>query len=324
MKSILARCGFTVALALALSCLGAASSFAQQAPPPAGQAPPGQPAGNALADPFAAMAQMQAAVAAKVKEAAALPTPRTADGHPDLSGYWVPPFDLIGLITSGAKANLNPDGSSKASLFGNESDEHKGNLAAVDARRRDTSLRPVYKPEFQAKAAANFEKAAYLDPSYHCAPQGVPRMGVPSEIVQTPKAVYLLYANLYPSVPNPYRIIPVDGRSHDEHADPMADGDAVGHWDGDTLVIDVTNIDPDTWLDGDGSFHDDNLHVTERITRRGNTLRYEVTADDPTLFQKPFSPKPVTVLLGKSGDHAPLDYPCVEMDQSHLTTTERH
>lgn len=321
MKSILTRSGFAVALAL--SCLVGMPSFAQQSAPAPAQS--GQKAGGpALADPFAAMAQMQAAVAAKIKDAAAQPTPRTADGKPDLSGYWVPPVDLIGLFTAGAKANLNPDGSSKATLFGSENDEHKGNIAAVNGRRNDPSLRPVYKPEYQAKAANNFEKAAYLDPSYHCAPQGVPRMGVPTEIVQTPKAVYLLYANLYPSVPNPYRIIPIDGRAHDPNADPMEDGDAVGHWDGDTLVIDVVNIDPDTWLDGDGSFHDDNLHVVERLTRQGNTLRYEVTADDPTLFQKPFSPKPVTVLLGKPGEHAPLDYACVEKDQSHLTTNERH
>jgi hypothetical protein len=296
MNSIFARSG--IAVALVLSCFFSMPAFAQQSAPSSGQTPPpaqnGQkPDERAIANPLAAMAQMQAAVAAKVKEAAALPTPRTADGKPDLSGYWVPPVDLIGLFTAGAKANLNPDGSSKATLFGSENDEHKGNLAAVSGRLNDPSLRPVYKAEYQAKAANNFEKAAYLDPSYHCAPQGVPRMGVPSEIVQTPKAVYLLYANLYPSVPNPYRIIPIDGRSHDPNADPMEDGDAVGHWEGDTLVIDVVNIDPDTWLDGDGSFHDDNLQVVERLTRQGNTLRYEVTADDPTLFQKPFSPKPV-------------------------------
>jgi hypothetical protein len=322
MKSILSRRGFAAALALFLVCFVSVPVFAQQSNPPSAN---GQKAGDpALANPFAAMAQMQAAVAAKIKAAAAEPTPRTADGKPELSGYWVAPVDLIGLFTAGAKANLNPDGSSKATLFGSESDEHKGNIAAVNARHNDLSLRPVYKPEFQAKAASNFEKAAYLDPSYHCAPQGVPRMGVPTEIVQTPKAVYLLYANLYPSVPNPYRIIPVDGRSHNPDADPMENGDAVGHWEGDTLVIDVVNIDPGTWLDGDGSFHDDNLHVIERLTRQGNTLRYEMTAEDPTLFQKPFSPKPVTVLLGNPGEHAPLDYACVEKDQSHLTTDERH
>jgi hypothetical protein len=149
-------------------------------------------------------------------------------------------------------------------------------------------------------------------------------MGAPSEIVQTPQTVYFMYAGLIPSVPNMYRIIPTDGRKHDPHADPMANGDAVGHWEGDTLVVDVVNLDPDTWLDGDGSFHDGNLHVTERLTRQGNSLRYEVTDDDPGLFAKPFSPKPVTLVLGAAGQHAPEDYPCVETDQSHLTTNERH
>jgi hypothetical protein len=317
------RNGVLLTVAAAIFGLGlATSAIAQQGPPPAG-APAGAKGSDALSDPFAAMAKAQAAAAAKIKEAEAMPTPRTAGGHPDLSGYWAPPVDILGLITAGGKAKFNASGSTTEALVGSESQEHQGNISGVAARKANAALRPAYKPEFQAKADQHFDRAAYLDPAYRCLPGGVPRMGAPTEIAQTANAVYLMYSNLI-SVPNPYRIIPTDGRAHDPDADPMADGDAVGHWEGDTLVIDVVNLDPDTWLDADGSFHDGNLHVVERITRKGNALEYQYVADDPTMFTKPFSPKPVTLLLGMPGEHAPLDYPCVEMDQSHLTTTERH
>jgi hypothetical protein len=82
------------------------------------------------------------------------------------------------------------------------------------------------------------------------------------------------------------------------------------------------NIDPDTWLDNQGSYHDDKLHVVERFTRKGNVLHYEVTDEDPTMFAEPFHPKPVDIILGKAGQHVGQDYPCSEMDQSHYTNRE--
>ena len=260
-------------------------------------------------------------LAARMKEAAGQPTPRTKDGHPDLSGYWTAGFDFVSRAV--AKDAVNADGSTKRALVGPESQEHAGNLASVAARKKNTAARVSYKPEFQSKADENFERAAYLDPSYRCTPLGIPRMGPPSEIVQTPTTVYFLYGNLV-SVPNPYRIIPIDGRAHDKDAEPMPNGDAVGRWEGNTLVVDVTTFNEDTWIDNDGSFHDSNMHVVERLTRQGNTLHYAATVEDPTLFTKPFEVRERTLFLGKQGEHVAQDYPCVEMDQSHLRTNERH
>ncbi len=251
-----------------------------------------------------------------LKKAAALPTPKAADGHPDLSGYW-------GFNALAAAANVL--GTEKVTLDGKvpvaapESAEHKYNIAGVAQRKANTALRPVYKPEFAAKAAENFERAAYLDPSYKCMPLGVPRIGPPDEIVQTSAALYFLYNNR-----NIFRVIPTDGRSHDPTADRMAMGDSIGRWDGDTFVVDVTNFTDDTWLDGDGSFHTRDMHVVERFSRRGNTLEYTVTVEDPAVMVKPFSVMPRTLMLGKAGVHATEDYPCQEMDQEHLTTNERH
>lgn len=293
-----------------------ATAFAIAIPAAAQQG--GAPAGaRGGADPRATAA---AAMAEKIKQAAALPTPHTADGHPDLTGMWVGGgFGGIAPPPGLQDKAVTPDGRTVRAIAGAEDDEIKGDQAGVARRRADASLRPVYKPQYQATADENFVKAAHRDPSYRCMPDGVPRMGAPSEIASIPNAVILLYANK-----TTFRVVPTDNRPHDPDAEGMADGNAVGHWEGDTLVVDVTKFSPDTWLDLDGSFHDDNMHVVERFTRQGNTLRYEVTVEDPTLFAKPFSPKPRTLLLGKPSEHVQEDYPCVEMDQSHLTSDERH
>jgi hypothetical protein len=313
MKAVVIR---RSAVVFAASCLFSVAVVAQQ-PPPAAGAAPGAPATDARA---AAMA----AAAAKIKEASALPTPHTADGHPDLTGYWTgggfggnaaPPG------VGGGKA-VSPDGKTVKPIAGAEEEEIAGDTAAVARRRADEAARPVYQPKFLATAQDNFNRASHVDPSFRCAPLGVPRLGAPTEIFQRPDAVVLLYQAGASN--NEFRVIPTDGRQHDADADEMSNGDPVGHWEGDTLVIDVTNFNNDTWLDGDGSFHDRNMHVVERLTRKGNTLVYDVTVDDPTLFAKPFSPRTRTLLLGKPGEHAAENYPCVENDQAHLTSDERH
>lgn len=286
-------------LLLAVSSLVYTSSLAQ-GPPPAG--------GN------------QAGPQDKIKVAAALPTPRMADGHPDLSGYWT---TGNGGGSSQGKA-VTPDGQSVRPIVETVDNQVAGEAARLASRKADTSLRPKYKPQFVATAENNFERATFLDPAYKCLPQGVPRLGAPTEILQHGDAVVLLY----PQGDNnnslsSFRVIPTNNPPHDPDADSMSNGDSVGHWEGDTLVVDVTNIDPDTWLDGDGSFHDQNLHVIEKFTRQGNTLRYEVTEDDPTLFAETFVRKPKVLLLGKASQHAEENYPCQERDQGNFKDNAR-
>jgi hypothetical protein len=264
---------------------------------------------------LAQFAPPSAAQIEAMKKASALPTPKGVDGNPDLSGYWG--FDMMALanVLGGGKVTL--DG--KVAVVAAESQEQKFNVAGVAQRKADTAARPVYKPEFAAKVNENFERAAYLDPSYKCMPVGVPRLGPPSEIVQASKATYFLYDNR-----NVFRVIPTDGRPHNPSADPMAMGDSIGRWEGDTFVVDVTNFTEDTWLDGDGSFHTENMHVVERFTRKGNTLEYQLTVEDPAVIAKPFVARSRTLMLAPAGKHASEDYPCREMEQEHLTTNERH
>jgi hypothetical protein len=260
------------------------------------------------------IAEAQKEAAARVAEAAKAPTPRSAQGHPDLTGYWAPParspFGGGGTATLDGKVAVVPI---------SEFAETRGNAANVARRAADTASRPAYKPEFSAKAKDNFERASYLDPSFRCEPDGVPRIGAPTEIVQTPSALYFLYANH-----NIYRVIPTDGRPHDKDADNLPNGDSIGRWEGDTLVVDVTKLSEDTWLDGDGSFHTENMHVVERLTRQGNTINYSVVVEDPAVFARPFTGRPRTLILGKPGEHAGQDYPCLDMDREHLQTNLRH
>jgi hypothetical protein len=174
--------------------------------------------------------------------------------------------------------------------------------------------------------------ASRIDPGLHCYPWGVPRIGAPTEIVQTPSAVYLLYADERDEDPtHTYRVVPIGGK-HDPDRDPRPNGDSIAWWEGDTLVVDVVNIDPETWLDGDGDFHSDALHVVERFTRKGNTLEYDVTIEDPKLFTGPWKPVAGSVALARTGSttrilregvHAIPDYACVERDREHKVNNDR-
>lgn len=239
--------------------------------------------------------------------AKAAPTPRTPDGHPDLTGFWGTP-----VVPGSGETKVSADGKTI------ELETRKGYNAqrnAPNGRGQAAANIPEYKPELLAKVKALHDDASDQDPSgYTCMPAGVPRMGPPTEIFQSPDAVAFLYANR-----NVYRVIPTDGRPHDKTLDSSYMGDAVGHWDGDTLVIDITRFNDQTWLFGEaGYFHTEALHVVERLTRRGNTILYEVTVEDPNVLVKPWIMTPHTLTLDKAADHVMEDPPCVEMDQAHL------
>ncbi|MGC4029782.1 MAG: hypothetical protein QM696_13030 [Steroidobacteraceae bacterium] len=252
----------------------------------------------------------------RVAQEAAKPTPKTASGVPDLSGYWSVVGGFVNPSAIPGTA-VTADGTTTRPIAGAEIEEHQGNKAGVARRLADTAARPTYKPQFDVKAKANWDRANFLDPGYSCQPLGVPRIGVPNEIVQTPTTLYFLYQNH-----NIYRVVHLD-RGHDPDAERLPMGESVGRWEGDTLVVDVTSLPEgdETWLDGDGSYHSADMHVIERFTRKGNTLNYALTVEDP-IFAAPFTPKPKTLLLGN--EHVGEDYPCTERDLPHMVTKERH
>ncbi len=265
-------------------------------------------------------AAMQAAIAAAESQ----PTPRTAEGRPDLSGFWQRPGAGAGGVFGTAELIASEDGKRLTLALPPVSVANQLDIQNAAKRAAATDLRPTYKAEYAAKAKFNFDRGDLEDPTYGCVNPGVPRLGLPAEIVQTRTAVYLLYADQ-----NRYRIVPTDGRKHDPSKEPLPMGDSIGTWEGDTLVIDTRNISEDTWLDKDGSYHSKDMRVVERLTRKGNALSIDVTVHDP-IFERAFQPKPGqgspsgTLVLGASGTHVQEDYPCVERSRDHMLSGEKH
>jgi len=164
------------------------------------------------------------------------------------------------------------------------------------------------------------DKQGVLDPAFYCKPQGVPRMGAPTQIVQTPGQVVFLYG-----ASNLFRVIPTDGRPHRADVDPSYMGDSIGRLEGDTLVVDVTNFNDDTWLGSDGYFHTEKMHVVERLTRKGDVLTYTATVEDPDVLAKPWTTNPRDLKLSANRADAIVEAPpCVEHDAPHIVTLDHH
>jgi len=188
--------------------------------------------------------------------------------------------------------------------------------------------RPLYKPQFWDKVQDLDRNTNTVDPIFKCQPYGVPRMGPPTKIVQTANEVIFLYAAAGAGTqPNDFRIIPTDGREHDpvRSQDVSYYGDSVGHWEGDTLVIDSVGFNDITWLERGGYFHTDNMRVTEKLSREGNTLRYQVTIDDPDVLLEPWVMTPRILRLNTN----PKAYiresdPCRDVDYENMVSKIRH
>jgi hypothetical protein len=118
-----------------------------------------------------------------------------------------------------------------------------------------------------------------------CKPLGVPQSYItpyPFQIVHTPKLLVMIF-----EYPNTFRMIPTDGRPHPVDPDPTWMGNAVGRWEGDTLVVDTIGFNEKTEVHG--FMHTESLHVVERFKRLENgSLQYEATIEDPNVFASPW------------------------------------
>jgi hypothetical protein len=182
------------------------------------------------------------------------PVPRLPDGTPDLAGVW-----------SGG----GPIGDIEEGLLPGE----------------EIVMLPDARKLFESRLSAE-------DPEANCLPTGVPRIApYPWRILQTPafgkaEALYFLFEGNIHS----YRQIFMDGREHPEDPDPTWYGHSVGHWDGDTLVIDTVGFNDLFWFDFRGHPHTEQLHVVERYTRTSyGVLENVTTVTDPGAYAKPFT-----------------------------------
>jgi hypothetical protein len=157
---------------------------------------------------------------------------------------------------------------------------------------------PPFTPEGQRRRAAADAGARGLAPVAgpedinnvnRCITYGVPRLGGNFgagpysyfQILQTPG-----YVVFFAEMPHEARIIPLDGRPHLPKSIRQWTGDSRGHWEGKTLVVDTTNFSPQSNFMGSA----ENLHLVERFTRIApDTLKYDITVDDPTMWTKPWT-----------------------------------
>ena len=227
----------------------------------------GQPMRYRFADGFLAAVVLIALTATPsaaqtaVAQRAALP--RTDDGKPDLSGVW--------QVLSTAAWDLQ---------------DHQAALGVPAGQGVVEGNDIPYQPWALAKKQENLKNRLTADPETKCFLPGVPRityMPYPFHIVQTPTHVSILYEYLH-ATRNVFM--------NTEHLPGSIEwfmGDSRGRWEGDTLVVDVTDFTPLTWLDRAGNFHSEALHLVERYRLVSpDHIEYEVTVEDPKVFTRPW------------------------------------
>jgi hypothetical protein len=226
-----------------------------------------------------------AAVAAAQAPARAWQPPRTADGQPDIQGYW---DERNNITTYSIETGRDPR---HTAITGQALDEIRAGTGRPIAEPADGMI--PYQPwakAVQQELIANHMRPstpAFLDPVVRGFLNGVPRINYqsPIQILQQPGYVVFLY-----EYHHAYRLVPLDGRPHVPARFKLWMGDSRGHWEGDTLVVDVTNNNDQTWFDVIGDFHTDAMHLTERWRFvDSDRIEYSVTVDDPKAFTRPMT-----------------------------------
>lgn len=211
------------------------------------------------------------------------PTPRIA-GKPDMTGVWSH-NDWIGSYGS---RRCGPTQSADCTPMVNQTE----GFALYSPSRFGQLNRPLYKPEFWDEVIELDMWTNRYDPVMTCQPLGLPRQGPPDRIYQTERDMTILYSQYADAGGGlaEFRVVPIDGREHDDDAIYQYTyyGDTVGHWEGDTLVLDSVGFVDTTWFGRGGFFHSDRMRIVERLTRRGEAILYDITVEDPVVLVEPY------------------------------------
>jgi hypothetical protein len=210
------------------------------------------------------------------------PAPRLKNGKPDMSGVWNQPYV--------------PD-------------------MSKNGRGQQGTAELPFTPVGLAKWKAY--DASQGDYTGNCLPFGLFRninSPHPMQIVQNDNYIAFLFEqNSW------FHAVPTDGRPHPKDPDPTWDGNSVGHWEGDTLVIDTIGLNDKTRLDTIGHPHSDQAHVIEKLRRvDAGHIAYEITVDDPVIYSKPWSNTRTFVLRP---DWEIMEYSC---EENNKDITEGH
>ncbi len=186
--------------------------------------------------------------------------PRTSYGHPNLQGIWQAMNTAVWNI-----------------------EDHSARLGVPAGEGVVMGGEIPYRLSAAAQREVNFRNRATDDPEANCMMVGVPRityMPFPFQIVQTSEQIAILSEYIH-TVRNIY----LDSAHPENPVERMWMGDSRGHWDENTLVVDVVHFTGNTWFDRSGNFHSEALHVVERYTLTGpDHILYEVTIEDPGVF----------------------------------------
>jgi hypothetical protein len=257
---------------------------------------------------------------------------RTADGHPDINGIWtnydLTPFEAPDAEDAARLTALRqwfpPNDQTGARDFG--ASDGPGS-APRNARRKAMVVEPESgRVPVRPEAAAKKDYAlAHLTDSWEnhtpwerCITRGVPAgifpglYGAGYEIIQAPGVVVIRYEMIHEA-----RIIPVDGRPHLPSSIRLWNGDSRGHWEGNTLVVDITNYNDKSSIATNiasqamrGIGQSEQLHVVERFTVvDANTINYEATIDDPKTYARPWK---VAMPLNRDPTYQMFEYACHE------------
>ncbi|HLI83457.1 MAG TPA: hypothetical protein VKV17_06035 [Bryobacteraceae bacterium] len=211
------------------------------------------------------------------------PAPRLKNGKPDMSGVWNQPY----------VPDMSKDG--------------RGQQGEHNLPFTELGL---------AKWKA-YDAAVEGDYTGSCLPFGLLRdinSPHPMQIVQNDKYIAFLFEqNTW------FHVVPTDGRPHPKDPDPTWEGNSVGHWDGDTLVIDTIGFNDKTRMDTIGHPHSDKLHTVERLQRvDAGHIAYEITIDDPLIYSRPWKNTRTFVLRP---DWEIMEYSC---EENNKDITEGH
>jgi hypothetical protein len=227
--------------------------------------------------------------------AAPYKAPRTKDGKADINGIW--------QANNEANWDLRPHAAAQGpDLMLGAAYSVPPSIGVVEGGEIP------YLPAAAAKQKQNFANRMKLDPEVKCFLPGVPRatyMPYPFQIVESPQNIMFAY-----EYAGGERVVNM-GAPTKAPADSWM-GWSNGHWDGDTLVVVVTDLIEDTWFDRAGDLHSNQLKVTERYTpRSADTLMYEATIEDPKTFSKPWKiSMPLYRRVEKNAQI--MEYKCVE------------
>jgi hypothetical protein len=256
---------------------------------------------------------------------------RTPDGQPDFQGMWLPGGAGFPMERASGTAQAPEPDEYAAGQKPTQKPTQKPQKPTMIVDPADGMV--PFQPWALARRAeiiANQDKFEFLDPRVRCLPSGVPRVNLPIgfntyQILQIPGHVVFLY-----EWSHLYRVIPLDGRPHADPKIRLWMGDSRGRWEGNTLVVDVTNFTDKTHAlghgappvgvpasaltGGQGVFHSEALHVVERFTMiNADTIAYEATIEDPKVFARPFKIS-WNAFLRAPADHQLYEYACFEGD----------